>query len=53
MTIPAADPFEVVRWAFGFGAEAVIVAPPAAVEAARALAIGLAAKYGATVTPEG
>lgn len=47
MTIPAADPSEVVRWAFGFGADAVIVAPPEAVAAARKLASTLATTYGA------
>lgn len=51
MTIPAVDPLEVVRWAFGFGGEAVIVAPPTAVAAARALAVALAAEYGADVVP--
>lgn len=47
MTIPAAEPLEVVRWAFGFGGDAVVVAPPAVVSAARALALAMAAAYGA------
>jgi predicted DNA-binding transcriptional regulator YafY len=38
LTVSVADPGEVVRWAFGFGADARVVAPPAAVRAARDLA---------------
>jgi len=53
MTIPVIDPLEVVRWAFGFGQEATVVAPPAAVAAARALAIDLAEAHGAEIAPQG
>lgn len=38
ITVSVADPGEVVRWAFGFGADARVVSPPAAVRAARDLA---------------
>jgi predicted DNA-binding transcriptional regulator YafY len=38
LTVSVADPDEVVRWAFGFGADARVVSPPAAVRAARDLA---------------
>jgi predicted DNA-binding transcriptional regulator YafY len=41
ITVPVADPEEVVRWAFGFGADARIVAPAAAVKAAHDLARSL------------
>lgn len=38
ITIEVGDVSEAVRWAFGFGADARIVAPPAAMAAARSLA---------------
>jgi predicted DNA-binding transcriptional regulator YafY len=38
LTLSVGDPGEVVRWAFGFGADARVVSPPAAVRAARDLA---------------
>lgn len=38
LTVSVADPDEVVRWAFGFGADARVVLPPAAVRAAHDLA---------------
>jgi len=38
LTVSVSDLDEVVRWAFGFGADARVVSPPAAVRAARDLA---------------
>jgi predicted DNA-binding transcriptional regulator YafY len=38
VTVSVSDLDEVVRWAFGFGADARVVSPPAAVLAARDLA---------------
>ncbi len=45
LTVAVADPGEVVRWAFGFGADARVVAPPVAVKAARDLALALASAH--------
>jgi predicted DNA-binding transcriptional regulator YafY len=46
VTVNVADPGEVVRWAFGFGADARIVSPPAVVRAARDLARQLIVAHG-------
>ena len=51
ITILAADPGEVVRWAFGFGADARVVSPPAAVRAAHDLARELLAAHEAAADP--
>lgn len=45
------DPTEAVRWAFGFGAEARVVAPAAAAELAGKMARELAARYSAAGIP--
>lgn len=45
ITIPVADPREVVRWAFGYGADAKVVAPPDAVEIAAGEATAIAGHY--------
>lgn len=45
MTFTVSDVGEVVRWAFGFGADAKIVSPPAAVEYAKNLAEQICAEY--------
>lgn len=47
MTFAVADASEVVRWALGFGADARIVAPPAAVAMARDMSRTIADAYGA------
>jgi predicted DNA-binding transcriptional regulator YafY len=47
ITIPVTDPQEVIRWAFGFGPDAAVVAPPTAVAAAHALAMEMAQAHGA------
>lgn len=47
MTFSVGDPDEVIRWALGYGAEAWISAPPAAVARAKALARDIAARYDA------
>ena len=46
MTFPVSDPSEVIRWAFGFGPEARVIAPPEAVKAAGRLARSIAEGYG-------
>jgi predicted DNA-binding transcriptional regulator YafY len=48
ITIAVGDVTEAVRWAFGFGADARIVAPPSAVAAARGLAERLVAGHAAS-----
>jgi predicted DNA-binding transcriptional regulator YafY len=45
MTFAVADVTEVVRWAMGFGADAKIVAPPKAIEAALVMAKRIASAY--------
>jgi predicted DNA-binding transcriptional regulator YafY len=45
ITVSVSDPAEVVRWAFGFGADARVVAPEAAVRMARELAERLVAAH--------
>ncbi|HEV3154670.1 MAG TPA: WYL domain-containing protein [Candidatus Baltobacteraceae bacterium] len=45
MTFTVSDVGEVVRWAFGFGADAKVCAPPQAVEHARAIAEKICAEY--------
>jgi predicted DNA-binding transcriptional regulator YafY len=45
MTFTVSDAGEIVRWALGFGAEAKIIAPPSAVEQARAIAQSIAESY--------
>jgi predicted DNA-binding transcriptional regulator YafY len=46
ITIPVSDPSEVIRWAFGFGPEARVVAPPAIVATACAMAQEMAVNQG-------
>jgi predicted DNA-binding transcriptional regulator YafY len=46
MTFTVSDAGEIIRWAFGFGDEAKIVAPPSAVEKARTVAQKILARYG-------
>lgn len=48
VTFCVADPDEIVRWAFGFGAHAKIVAPPAAVRSAHDLLKRMIATYPAS-----
>ena len=45
MTFAVGDIDEVIRWAFGFGAEARVVAPDAAVKRARELARAISGNY--------
>jgi predicted DNA-binding transcriptional regulator YafY len=45
LTLVVYDLAEAVRWAFSFGTEARVVAPPAAVELARAMSARLAESY--------
>ena len=51
LTVSVPDIDEVVRWAFGFGAEARVVAPPAAVRAAGELAQQLVEQHRETAAP--
>ena len=51
MTFVVADVTEVVRWAMGFGADAKIVAPPKAVEAALVMAKRIASAYDEPISP--
>jgi predicted DNA-binding transcriptional regulator YafY len=50
ITVPVSDPSEVIRWAFGFGPDARVVAPPDVVAAARTLAQQIVSAHG---TPNG
>ena len=45
VTYRVADPQEIVRWAMGWGAEAEVMSPPEARDAAAAIARELAARY--------
>jgi predicted DNA-binding transcriptional regulator YafY len=45
MTFTVSDPAEVIRWALGFGAEAKVIAPDAAVELARDMIQSLTTRY--------
>ena len=45
MTFSVADVGEVVRWALGFGADACVIAPPTAVDNARATVAEISAAY--------
>jgi predicted DNA-binding transcriptional regulator YafY len=45
ITFTVSDPDEVIRWAFGYASEALIVAPPDAVKRARELTHGMCARY--------
>lgn len=47
ITYAVADPTEIVRWTMSWGAEAEVISPPEAREAARALAAAIAERYGA------
>lgn len=46
VTYRVVDPLEIVRWTLGWGAEAEVLAPPEAREAAAAIARDVAARYG-------
>jgi len=45
ITLHVSDTGEAVRWALGLGAEAVVIAPPSAVETARAMVAQIDAAY--------
>jgi len=45
ITYRVGDPLEIVRWSMGWGAEAEVIAPPSARDAAREIALRLASRY--------
>jgi predicted DNA-binding transcriptional regulator YafY len=46
ITYRVSDPFEIVRWSLGWGAEAEVIAPASARDSAREIARRVAERYG-------